>query len=395
MLAGGWSDLAFAQAGAPQAPTGAGGARRLDIEARARAEYDSNVARGNGTVATLRGLRMGDIKYQPSVSVDAGMPVGRQFVFLQASGGYEFYQRNKSLERERLSATGGVGGRLARCQAVGSGTYTRGTTDYEDLTLGAQQTVQETISGALFADCPIGPSIRTSAGYEHSELRKTGSRLLPNSKVDSVTGALSYGSPTAGSISLTGSYQTTTYDQAALANPAASPGFDSYSVGLAYTRPIGARLVGQAAASYFDLKSKSSAVPGQTGWSANVGFNYRASARLSGQANYSRNIGATRRIGSNSSLTERARLGGTYRIGTKIKANAGVSWTRRTFDAPPNAAALLASREETKAIRAGLSVPIGRRISVILDASHEIVDTDVAALDYKADKVGVTLTARY
>jgi hypothetical protein len=394
-----WPISAFGQAGAPAMPAapaaGEGGARRFDVSAVGRAEYDTNVARGSSALASVRGVRKDDIKYTPSVTVDLGSPLGRQYVFLTGSVGYEFYQYNQQLERERISATGGTSGQFGRCGGALVGSYTRGTTDFEDLTLEAQRTIEESRTGALNLSCRLGSNIGHTIAYQRSELRRSGGTAFrPDATSDSVSTALSYGNPVIGSIAVTAAYATTDYEDGAVPFPA-SPGFEVYSVGMQYSRPIGARLTGSLAGAYYKLKADDPTAPNSDGWSANVGLQYRASARLEANALYDRAISASRRVGANSTLAQRAQLAVRYRIGTRITTSLSGTWRRRTYDAPPVGSALLTSREESQTVRGSISTDIGRRLTLLLDAAHEEVDTDVDVLDYTAEKVGVTLTTRF
>jgi hypothetical protein len=390
-----WSNDALAQAGAPSAPAAAGAAgRRFDISGRIRAEYDSNVARSSRAVADIRDVRPDDIKYTPSLSVDLGMPVGRQSVFLQGDAGYELYQYNKDLKRERVNLTGGVAGRVGRCSSALTGIVNRGVSDYEDFSLGAQRSVQRTLTGSLFAGCQIGASLGASLSAMHTETTNSGGATFVGSNTDGVTGALSYGSPSAGSISLTAGVTSTRYGENPLA-AVMSPGFDTYSLGLQYSRPIGARLNGRAAVAYYQLQSKSAEASDQNGLSVDVGLAYRASDRLSGNLSYSRTIGATNRIGANSTVEQRGQVGVTYRLSSRLRANLGGTLSRRTYGTPPLPGALFASREDRKTIRAGVSFDVGRRSSILFDAAVDDINADLDTLDYTAEKVGVTLSTSF
>jgi hypothetical protein len=153
--------------------------------------------------------------------------------------------------------------------------------------------------------------------------------------------------------------------------------------------------MGSASLAYFELTPDDAAIPGSTGLSSNVGLSYRVSPRLSGTLGYQRSIGAAQRVGANSSLSESARASISYRIGKRINTNLSGSVSRRTYDTPAAPSALLAGKEETRAIRGTVSTDIGRLASLSLSASHEDVRTDVQTLDYSSEKIGVTIATRF
>ena len=70
--------------------------------------YDSNVAHSDLGLAQARGLTLADELFRPSAFRNLGRRFGRQILFLQGSVGYDFYRRNRVLDRERVDLHPGI-----------------------------------------------------------------------------------------------------------------------------------------------------------------------------------------------------------------------------------------------------------------------------------------------
>src|SRR5687767_5378881 len=118
----GWSAIGLAVLATPAA---AQQARQFEVRASMGVTYDDNVARSNAVTAALRGIEQEDFIYNPSVAVDIVQPFGRQAAFLRGSVGYDFYDKNDQLNRERIDLSGGVSSPLGPCRPTLGGSYKR------------------------------------------------------------------------------------------------------------------------------------------------------------------------------------------------------------------------------------------------------------------------------
>ncbi|HVV72183.1 MAG TPA: hypothetical protein VHI52_11910, partial [Verrucomicrobiae bacterium] len=80
--------------------------------------YDSNVAGSSAQLAAQRGIERADITFTPRLDVNYFKQLGADSAFLAASAGYDFYQHNTLLNRERLDGVGGLNVRLADCDGT-------------------------------------------------------------------------------------------------------------------------------------------------------------------------------------------------------------------------------------------------------------------------------------
>ena len=71
--------------------------------------HDSNVARADADRAAQRNLARADQRATPSIDLVVARPLGRNTLSINASAGYDFYRRNKRLNRERLSLGAAAG----------------------------------------------------------------------------------------------------------------------------------------------------------------------------------------------------------------------------------------------------------------------------------------------
>ena len=392
-----WSTEAAAQT----SPTGG---RNLTIGLKARAEYDSNVARGSRTLADTTGIRPDDIRYNLAASIDGSMPVGRQSVFLKGDVGYDFYQYNKSLKRERIELLAGSGLSLGPCRGSAIASYHRAIADEEDLTLAdSRSTVQQRTTVGLTESCGLIGNLGQSGSVQHSEITNSGARTLIGSQTTSVSGGLNYGTPTIGSVGLIGSYTQSHYDQPPTVAVAQTPDVNIYSVGLQYSRPIGQRLNGSASISRYQVHREGGAAPSTalgtssdnrgTSWS--VGLNYRASSRLSTQISYVSSVGASTRIGAGFQKRQVEEISATYQLSPRLHALLAATSSKRDFPGATTSVLGVASTEKRDSIRGNLAFDLGRKTKLSLDGRYDQVHTDVSLLDYSSYRIGLTASVSF
>ena len=397
LFAAAWSTEAAAQ-------TSSAGERNLTIGLKARAEYDSNVARGNRTFSDLTGVRPDDIRYNLAASVDASMPVGRQSVFLRGDIGYDFYQYNKSLKRERIELLAGSALSFGPCRGSATAAYHRAIADDEDLTLAdSRSTVQQRVTVGATESCGLIGNLGQSGSVQHSEVTNSGARTLIGSQSTSVSGGLNYGSRTLGSLGLIGSYTQTSYDQPPTIVVAPTPDVKIYSVGLQYERPIGQRLSGVASISRYQVHRDSGVAPttalgtsnDNKGTSWSVGLNYNVSSRLSTQVSFSSSVGASTRIGAGFQKRQIEEISASYQISPRLHASMAATSSKRDFPGATTTVLGVASREKRDTIRGNLGFDLGRKTRLSLDGRYDQVHTDVSLLDYSSYRIGLTASVSF
>ncbi len=372
-------------------------AKRFSGQMIGRVVYDSNVSRGNQTVATARTLRKDDILYSPSAKIDLTLPVAGQRMFLSGTVGYEFYQYNKVLERERIDVLAGGTGQVGPCGGLATASFGRRQSDLADLLLVVTKNVQDQITFAAQGSCSIARGLSTNLGVQQGQTKNSapGSGVV-NSKVRSVNAGVSYQNATLGAVGIIGSYSKNDYDDSPVGPLLGSTGFRSYSGGLTYGRPIGNRLEGQISALYSDTRSSGPRAEAFKGLTGSGALTYRASSRVQGSISYGRTTSSTIQQGSSYSLAENVQLDGRYALSSRLKAGAGVSWSQRSYRADSSVSPInRITNEEVQAVFGSLSMQVGRAASLSADVRYEDRNTNLTIFDYTAFRVGLTATQSF
>ena len=380
---------------AAQIPGLSSGGRSANLQIRARATYDTNVARGNSVVAAARSVRKDDILYAPSAKVDVVWPVGRQSVFLQGTAGYEFYQFNKKLQREQIALTGGGTGSAGPCQGVLTGGYSRHQSDLADLSVLVTKNTQESTTVGAQASCSIGGGVGGNLSVQRAHLTNSSSVGVVNSDVTSVQTGLSYQNRALGAVSLIAGYSEANYGGQPGILLATNLGFTTRSLGVSYSRPIGTRLQGQAAFSYSTVESSGVAGKSNVGITGSAALSYRASPRLNATLSYQRSIAPSILQGSSYSLQQGLAFDAHYTVSSRVTAGLGASWSKRNYRGVVPAASSLIVDDDLKAVFASLQLSVGRNASLGLDARREVRNTNLTIFDYTAYRVGITATQSF
>jgi hypothetical protein len=391
--AAGLASAAAAQPSMPSVgPTG-GPERRVDFSLRAAAVYDSAVPRRNvGPAATDR--RREDVLYSPSAGVDVVLPLGRFYTFAQGDVGYEFYQSDPKLNSDRIDVVAGAGGKVGPCGGSVSGSWARGRTRSEDLTLGFTDNVQESqsISGQL--QCAPVAGLTFGGGAAYAESNNTAARGVVDSESVSLNGFIGYQNRALGSVSLIAQYQDTDNMRSGLVPIVQSPGIEVSNVGLQYERPIGRRLLGRIGLGYGTVKSPG--LPDNDSLTADVALTYTPSSRLTARLSYRRYASSTIIEGVDYVLNEQFRGDLTYNLTSRISLRAGADWLERSNrgQIDPNLVGA-PSNEEVVRATAGVSAKIGQRSTISLDAQYQDRRADVPALSFDSVRVGLVASTSF
>lgn len=393
---------AMLAAAAPQLAEAQSAGQKLNFELRGRAEYDTNAARGSKTVAAAQGIDPNDIRYTVSAGVDAARLVGRQSIFMSGTVSYDFYSKNNSLDRWRADLTGGAAGRVGPCATTLNAGYLQRLSELSPISpTDPRDSTERVLSYGGSTSCPIVGNIGATASVQRRQVRTSGSQTQLGNDITSLSTSIGYVSRTFGSVSVFGSYTDTNYKQQPGPVPLGSQGFQSYSVGLQYSRPIGTRLTGQAGINYYELHrsagTATAALAGgdTSGTAWNVGFNYRASSRLTMDVGYSDSTGATTQVGSAYQREKRINAGVSYSPSSRLSVSLSGDRVNRDYSGRGALPLVVASEEQRTRIGAGITYDLGRLISVGLDASQTKVETDQALLNYTSERIAATIIAKF
>lgn len=394
------ASLAMAGAAHAQAGGGMGGATlpaaskdRLAIQGAARVIYDNNAAGGSAALAQARGLSPEDVTYIPSVTFALQQPIGKQLLFLQGSGDIERHDRNKQLDSENGSLTGGVLAHVGPCDAALTEGYSRRRTAVSDLVVALTKNIAEQQATFGQLSCQAG-SFTSALSGGRTELTNSGkSGGYVDSTADTAGVQLGFTNKVAGTLSLIGQYSRVRYDVTPLAGGVMTPGYQSYAAGLMYKRMVGRRLDGDISITYSTVDAKPPS-PNFSGWTSEVGLNYRVTTRLRLELRGRRAVEPSTSALSSFTLRNSGSLGASYALSKRLEVR--LSGSAEQNNLKGGIPLLREVREDKRqAVAATVSLKMGRNLAVELSAQHSERDADLSEFDEKSDRVSLALLGTF
>ena len=389
------STVAHAQSAAP-AP---GAPRQFKIGGRLGAFYDSNVSRSSVALSGARDLARSDYILRPEATASIVQPLGRQVVFLNGSAGYDFYQRNDNLNRQRYDITAGEMASLGPCIQQGSGTYRAQQSDLSEVDLTTVKNLQKTISYTAGLTCgrAIGPTL--GVALTRSDVKNSARALkVSDSTTAGISTSFGYRNATLGSISAFYAYTETEQPNRLIAGQPIGDGFHVESAGLSAQRKFGSRLDVLGSIGGMRL-TREFAPPGArlkvSGLSYNGGVTYRAGTRLTLTANASRAFQPSSTAGKLYDVTTRADIGARYKLGQRISLGLNQSYVDTKSNRDNALPGLVITNSKTYSTVGSILYTQNQHASVAMDVRYDNRETDVPIFDYTAVRVGVTLAANF
>lgn len=359
--------------------------------------YDDNVARSNAVAAAFRGIEQEDVIYNPSVTVDIVQPFGRQAAFLSGSVGYDFYDKNDQLNRERIDLSGGVSSSLGPCRPTLGGSYKRQQSELDDLSLVVTENVETTTAVNLDVSCgrKVGFAPTLSLSQEWAD-NSAAVREIANYTTEAAAIGLGYIRPTFGELSVIGTVVRTKYDRLVpVAAGFERDGYDLYGGGVRYVRKLGARLQGTVSAGYTKVQPFTSIADDFEGFTYAADLTFRPSSRIDAKASFERAVNPSNAIGANYEVEEVYRLEASYLIGTRIRLSAGGSFSDTEYGGAALINGVAINDQRTRSFFGSARFTFSDRLSVVLDASQQERDANVHGADYTANRAGITISATY
>jgi hypothetical protein len=359
--------------------------------------YFSNIAASSAALAAARGLKRADILYAPALDLNLSKPMGGLSLFLLGQAGYDFHQRNSILDGARLSLQAGADARMEGCTATPSASYSRFQSNLADLSVVATKNTAELVSGELDVTCsqfgrlvPSGSftqtwSDNTALPYKPSDYRSTAG-----------SGSLQYNAGSIGNFSLVGQYVETLYPHRAIAGTVGlqSDGYDNYSVGVHYERPIGGSLefagsLSQAWISYRGIGNNFS------GLTYSASLTYHAGPRLNFNVLASRQTLPTNYLNAAYSVAESYSAGADYRISTRLSATIGAIQTHSNYSGAALVNGLDLTAQTYRSFYGSLGYTLSPTFTVSLSAGQDQRHADVIGYSYVGAHVGLSLSKSF
>ncbi len=363
-------------------------APHTDIRITATDSYEDNVLRTNDSVAPPPGYSRSDFRFTPAVVVDIVRPFGRQSLFLTGSGGYDFYKRNKRLERERISLNGGadlrLGGDCSQHLELG---YGRQQSDLRDFFSTARLRNAETRKTFEFAaNCAGIIGFKPGITYDYTTVSNSEPRRkISDFRSHTLGGSLGYVSPALGEVSLYASFRMGTYpDRSRIPGIRLKEDIDVYSGGLRYSRSLGTRFRGSASAGYTRVKPK---LPGSQpfrGISYSADLNWVATTQLKMFIAADRAVNQSNLLDDSYSVDDSFSGGATYALTPAIQANIGASFAKRNFkESALIGPSPFGRRDKTRVFSGGLNYSPRGRIGMGVDLAANKRSSPLPLLNYK------------
>lgn len=366
----------------------------LDLSASLRTEYSDNFARvGDGVPLPSRFESKDDFRITPMVSANVGRALGRQRLFLSANLGRDFYARNNVLNRNRLSANGGLQWTAGtRCSGRFQGGYSeRGTrfSDFEEVIPSTQRTTNLLLNGG----CATAGGLGFNGGYNWSRLTNSvEQRQYADTNSSGVNGSIFYRLGLRGDISIQGSSQNVRYPNQLLPD-ASENGLKLSSLTLAGGYRVGPslRLNGGIGKSWVDPRSPlSSSFSGNT-W--NIGAVY-SGPKLGANFTAGRDVSSGSSGFTGYQLTDSILAVVTYNIGARIDTSAGFSHRNQRNRGQSEFGGTAIQSFKQNRFFLGADYRLNRIVSAGIDFSHQKRTSEPIGFGYSANSVLLTLIAR-
>ncbi|KQR88059.1 outer membrane beta-barrel protein [Sphingomonas sp. Leaf343] len=387
---------AYAQTAAPE--------RHLTAGVRATATYDSNISRTSDELRVRRGLTKEDMRYTPSLTIDALLPLGRQSLSLIGAVGYDFYQNNTRLNSERVNLDGAAGFQVSQCSGAFTANYARRQSDLGDLffitdpvgTISSRVRNQEDIKSiGVSAACGGAIGIKPTASIQQTWVdNSAGIRRISDYSSTSAQAGLSYSRPTFGLLTLFGSYSTTSFpNRSSIVGLPDSDGFKSKGGGIRFERAIGSRLSGLVEVSYTSTDSQRS-VNDFSGITYRGQITQRIGTSLLWTFDVSRAVQPSNRVDANYSVEELYSFNADYALSERAGINLNLYSRDRNYRGGFLVLGPSLVNDQTRSVTVGGRYRLLRRINLTLAGTRESRQANGTIFDYKSTRVvtGISTT---
>ncbi|WP_310498832.1 outer membrane beta-barrel protein [Sandarakinorhabdus sp.] len=383
--------------------------RGWNLSAGVTTRFDTNLRRRDGGA---QGWRV-----TPLVQGSIGMPIGRQQVFLGANIGRDYlFGDDKLPNRTRFAVGGGVNWRLGRrCNGQVAADYRENLALFSELAVLEDNTQSTRTVGGNFS-CQVGGALGITGGITNTDLTNSRpAQRLFNNRGTTFNAGLTYGRPTLGQFSLSGSLDTRMFPDRQVNDGTTGllvdDGVDVYSARFGYSRGLGSRLNVSLGASYIDVKPKPSS---QIVFVPDIGFvvaprsnfsgpgfdaaiTYNSGNRITAGFSASRQVRSSANVGALFIVSSTVAADFDYRLNRSLTAGFGGSYLDNSYRGS------VASGAETRArIKDNLWRVYGqinytpiRMVTVGLEVAHQRRTSNPADFSFRSTTVLLNLRANF
>ena len=368
--------------------------------------FDSNYRRAPVPESALR--------LSPALILGAGLPLGRQQLFVGANFGRDFTLGHPEFNRNRSGIGGGIAWRVgARCSGLIGGEHqNRLNQVFEQVEF--TPNVQKINVVAASARCQSSTGFGVGGSVRHEDIENDRlQRQAFNLRSTVYAPNISYGTPTIGQFSLGATFNDTTYSGRLVPTPVGFQldGIKMFSGRVGYSRALGSRLRLSLGASYlkttprpatqlsFDpnglvIEVQRSTFSG-SGYDGSIG--YQASPRLRFDISGSRNVRVSPNVGASFIVTQAFSADMAYRLGSKLEFGIGANRLQNDYKnsfVSPDEPVLRVS-DRTHRIHAQLDYAPVALYSVGFVVSHQWRESNPAIFDFKSTTASLRLRVKF
>jgi Putative beta-barrel porin 2 len=360
---------------------------RMDVRLSATDTYEDNVLRLDKATATPNGFSRADYRFTPAINVDIVRAVGLQTIFLNGSAGYDFYKRNRRLERERINLTGGADTHIGtECSQHFELGYGRFQSDLRDFNSAIRlNNAQQRVGFSANVSCGGMLGLRPGLTYDHETVTNSQPlRRSSNYSSDTYGASLGYISPILGEVSIYGTYRRGIYpNRIALPGRPTSEKIDVYNGGIRFSRNLGTRLRGSVSLGYSKVDPKVAGTRPFTGASYGADLTWSAGDSFQTKIAIGRTVNQSNLLDVSYSIDDNYSIANSLAVGESVRLKLGASLQKRSLrDSPLTGPNPLGDKDRLKEISGGIAYSPPGRISFSFDVARSKRDSQVARYDY-------------
>lgn len=380
--------------------------RGVDFFADVSAEYGTNLLRlGDGQPLRLGARSREDLRVRPSITARAGLPLGRQQLYLNATVGRDFYTRNTFLNRARLQGAAGLAYQFGRCNGRVQADYSQRQTRLEEFeeiadSLRRQASVLASVS------CPgaVGLSPDAQVGYTWISNSLASRRRLNNQTLNAAAG-VNYAFGARAVVGARATYARVIFpnEPVTLFDLGVTPprpletfnyGLTSYGASLTGRLRLGTslNLVGNVGYGRVSPRRGLGAPFGSLTYDATLGY---TGPRLSGSVFAARDITPGQGGEATYFVGDRYGIDVGYSLGSGISTYAGATRSRRQFRGDPGFVVLTRTLATNDRAYVGARTRVGRLFTLSVEGDHQRRRVNPSTFNYDSTGVRLSLGATF
>lgn len=378
--------------------------RAWTVEGRFGSLYDTNFRR---TITPESAVRL-----SPLVHVGAGLPIGRQQIFIGADFGRDIVVNQPLFTRNRFAIGGGVEWRLGtRCSGVVGGELLKRMVmvdEQAELTTTVQTT--EVVAGSV--GCTTATGLGFGGSFVKSSLTNDTVEREPFDLRSTVFAPnISYGTPAIGQFSLTATINNTKYPNRLALTPDGlfEEGIRLFQGRIGYQRSLGSRLqvavglsflktqpIPQAVISIINNQPVFAPRESFSGGGYDGSITYNPSTRITVNVVASRNVNASANIGAQFVIRNAYGADIGYRIGPSLNFGIGGVISRNQYkDTFVTPGVVPRTSDNNKRAYASLDYSPVPLYSIGVEVAHQLRRSDVPEFNFDSTTARLNLRVKF